>query len=423
MATSPPSSPAPLDVSAIRTCFPALNRIHNGFPVAYFDGPGGTQVPRSVVETMTDYLYNHNANTHWAYPSSAETDAALEHARRSVSLLLNCSPNEVVFGANMTTLTFHVARSIGRSLKPGDEILVTELDHHANVAPWNALQRDFGVAVSSIRMIPETGTLDWDDLESKLSRHPKVLAIGAASNALGTITDVTTATSLAKKHGAVVFVDAVHLTPHQLPDVKSIGCDFLACSAYKFYGPHVGILYGNAERLSTIDVPKLIPAPDSIPERIETGTLNHEGIVGAGAAVDFLASITNSDDVDRHTTRAKLEASYDALHRSSLPLVDKLWSGLSDIDGIRCYGPPPHNGSSARTPTVSCTMDVVSATDACRQLAAKGLFVSDGDFYAATVTKRLGVDGLIRIGCSCYTTDEEIDRLVNAISDIAQTRR
>ena len=280
----------------IRAAFPALERRHEGFPVAYFDGPGGTQVPRAVVEAMADYLFHHNANTHWAFPTSAETDAALAEARRVLADFLNASPDEIVFGANMTSLTLRVSRALGRRLGPSDAIVVTELDHHANIDPWRALERERGITIRQSRMIPETGQLDWDDLDRCLSQHgTKLLAIGAASNALGTINDVARAVAMAHEAEALAFVDAVHFAPHQLVDVQAWGCDFLACSAYKFHGPHVGVLYGKRELLRSLEVTKLRPAPDTVPERLEAGTQNHEGIVGAAAAVEFLAGLVKAE--------------------------------------------------------------------------------------------------------------------------------
>ena len=275
----------------IRAQFPALERRAGALPVAYFDGPGGTQVPRSVADAMTDYLFHHNANTHWAYPSSAETDAIIMASRGAMADFLNASPNEIAFGLNMTTITFHLARALGRALGAGDEIVITELDHHANVAPWRALERERGVTIRVAKLDTATGQLDWADLERHLSKRTRVLAIGAASNALGTITNVARAVKLARaaSPGVITFVDAVHYAPHSLVDVRAIDCDYLACSAYKFYGPHIGILYGKHELLSALDVPRLDPAPNEAPERLETGTQDHEGIAGAAAAVDFLA--------------------------------------------------------------------------------------------------------------------------------------
>src|SRR5213082_1037842 len=307
--TAEPLPTAMMSTEEIRRCFPALARSHNGYLVAYFDGPGGTQVPRPVVEAMNDYLYYHNANTHWAYPTSEETDAIIDSARSVLADFLNAGPTEIVFGANMTTLTFHLARALGCGYDHNDEILVTELDHHANIAPWHALEKECGVKVRMVKMIPETGELDWDDFSRQLTRHTKLVAIGAASNALGTINDVKRAAEMAHSLDAKIFVDAVHYAPHESIDVRDWGCDFLACSAYKFYGPHIGILWGRRDLLESFDFPKLIPAPDSAPERAETGTQNHEGIAGAAAAVNFLASLASGP-----TRRESLRLGFRRLH-------------------------------------------------------------------------------------------------------------
>jgi cysteine desulfurase family protein (TIGR01976 family) len=400
----------------IRACFPALERVHNQFPVAYFDGPGGTQVPRQVVEAMTDYLYHHNANTHWAYPTSEETDAALEHARETCADLLNASAKEIAFGANMTTLTFHLARALGVQYGSGDEIVVTELDHHANVDPWRRLSMERGVIVKTARLVPETGQLDWDSFEQLITKRTKLVAIGAASNALGTINDVGRAVRIARAVGALVFVDAVHYAPHALVDVQALDCDFPAMSAYKFYGPHVGVMFGKADSLESINFPKLVPAPDAAPENAETGTQNQEGMVGAGAAVEFLASLAGEG-----SRRSRLRAAYDELHQRSAELNRRLWNGLKEIDGARLYGPSPE---LPRTPTIAFTVDGVASTDVSRKLAARGLFLSHGDFYAATVVERLalGEEGLVRAGCACYTTAEEIERLIEGVNDIVKLK-
>jgi cysteine desulfurase family protein (TIGR01976 family) len=399
------------DLSLLRDQFPALERRHHDHPVAYFDGPGGTQVPRSVVAAMEDYLFHHNANTHWPYPTSEETDALIAEARSALADFLGASPAEIAFGANMTTLTFHLARGLGRSWGPGDKVIVTELDHHANVAPWRALERDHGITILSAPLVPETGQLDWNHLQQLLSEKPRLLAIGAASNALGTITDVSRAAAMARAAGALTFVDAVHYAPHELVDVTKIGCDFLACSSYKFYGPHLGILFGRREALEAVQVPKLAPAPDSAPERLETGTLNHEGIVGAAAAVEFLAAVGQGS-----TRRDRLASTFGALHTQGLALFRRMWEGLSAIPGVRLYGPQP---GKPRTPTVAFTLRGHAADDVARHLANRGVFVSSGDFYASTVVERLGLTaGLVRAGCACYTTSEEVDRLVEGVKEL-----
>lgn len=400
-------------IDEVRSHFPALGRLHHGQPVAYFDGPGGTQVPRPVVEAVVNYLTHHNANTHWSFPTSRETDRAIADARQALADFLGATPDEVAFGANMTTLTFHLARALGRGYVPGDEIVVTELDHHANVDPWRALERERGVTVRVARMIPESGETDFDDLERQINGRTRLVAIGAASNALGTISDVAQAARLAHAVGAMVFVDAVHYAPHRPVDVVAMGCDFLACSAYKFHGPHVGVLYGRRELLQSLDVPKLKPSPDTAPERLETGTQNHEGIVGAAAAVEFLASLAKGP-----TRRARLQVTLDELHRRGQSLIERLWEGLSETRGVRVYGPPP---SRPRTPTVSFTVEGLPSEEVARRLSDRGLFVSHGDFYATTAVERLGRsrEGLVRIGCACYTTEGEVERLLVEVRDVA----
>lgn len=401
----------------VRAQFPALRRIHNGHPVAYFDGPGGTQVPQRVVDAMSDYLLHHNANTHWSYPTSAETDAAIRAAREAVADLIHASPSEVVFGNNMTTITFHLARALGRRWGIGDEIVVTELDHHANIAPWQALARERGVTLRFVPFSTETGQLDWTALQRAINSRTRLLAIGAASNALGTITDVAAAATVAHAVGALVFVDAVHYAAHGLIDVRFADCDFLACSAYKFYGPHAGFLFGKEALISALDVPKLEPSPDEAPERLETGTQNHEGIVGTGAAVDFIAAIGHGE-----SRRQKIVTAMAALHAHGDALVRQLWEGLGRIPGVRRFGPTP---DQPRTPTVSFVVDAAPSERVAVVLARKGVFVSHGDFYAATVIERLGhtTDGVVRAGCACYTTAEEVDRLLEGVSAVARGER
>jgi cysteine desulfurase family protein (TIGR01976 family) len=401
-------------VAEIRKQFPALERVHNGYPVAYFDGPGGTQVPRYVVEQMSDYLYHHNANTHWAYPTSAETDAAIEHAREVCAEFLNASANEIAFGANMTTLTFHLARALSLNYSSGDEIVVTELDHHANIDPWRRLAVERGVTIRTVRLDTTTGQINYDDLEQFVGPKTRLVAIGAASNALGTINDLERVIKLAHNAGALVFVDAVHYAPHALVDVKKLDCDFLGMSAYKFYGPHVGIMFGKGELLGEIDFPRLVPAPDYIPENAETGTQNQEGMVGAAAAIDFLASLGS-----HASRRENLRSVFAGMHARNAELFTRLWQGLSSMSGVKVYGPPP---DAARTPTIAFTLDKRTSTEAARLFAEKGLFLSHGDFYAWTVVQRFGLEpeGFIRAGCACYTTEEEIDRLLHCVDEIRQ---
>ena len=401
-------------ISEIRSHFPALERVHNGYPVAYFDGPGGTQVPRYVVEQMNHYLYHHNANTHWAYPTSAETDDALAHAREVYAEFLNASPTEIAFGANMTTLTMHLARALSLDYKPGDEIVVTELDHHANIDTWRRLAVERGVTIRTVRMDTATGQLNRDDLESLIGPKTKLVAIGAASNALGTINDLKSAIATAHDAGALVFVDAVHYAPHALIDVKELDCDFMSMSAYKFYGPHNGVLYAKRELYDRIDFPRLVPAPDYAPENAETGTQDHEGMIGAAAAVEYLASLGGGVSL-----RESLRRVFQETHRRNIALFNRLWNALSSMPRVTLYGPPP---DSARTPTLAFTIEGCTSTDAARRLAEKGLFLSHGDFYAYTVVQRLGLapEGLIRAGCAIYTTEDEIDRLIDGVHKISE---
>lgn len=408
-----------LSTEEIRTGFPSLERRHNDHPVAYFDGAGGTQTPRVVVDAVADYLLNHNANTHWEYPTSHETDAIIESARHAFADFLNASANEVVFGPNTTTMIYHLSRALGRTMGPGDEIVITELEHHANVAPWQALVVERGVTLNVAQMDPESGQLDWDDFERLVTKQTKVVSFGAGCNALGTVNDYRRAVELAHSVGALALVDAVHYAPYFLCDVKETNCDFLTCSAYKFYGPHVSVFYGKKDLLESIDFPKLQPAPDSAPERAEMGTQNHEGIAGAAAAVDFYASLVAQAGSLR-SRRELLQSAFAGLRAHSAPQVKRLWESLSRINGVRLYGPPPE---VERTPTVSFTVKNVASTEVARRLAERGLFASHGDFYAATVIERLGLapEGLVRVGCACYTSDDEIERLIEAVKEIAKS--
>ena len=397
----------------IRAAFPALRRRHNGLDVAYFDGPGGTQVPEVVGRAMLDYLYHHNANTHWHYPSSEETDQLIAASREAMADFLFCRPEQVVFGQNMTTLTFHLARGLGRRFDRGDIIVVTDLDHHANRAPWDALVAERGVTLRVVPFDPAGGEIDWNALERSLEGRVRLLAIGAASNALGTINDVARICRLARERGVLSFVDAVHYAAHALVNVKAIGSDFLACSPYKFYGPHAGVLWGRGVLLEEVPIPKLVPAPDEAPERLETGTLSHEAIVGSAAAVDFLANLAPGSG----SRREALVRAFAALEERAQSLFSHLWVGLRGLDGVTLFGPPP---GRPRTPTLSFVVAGHSSESVARHLASRGLFLSHGDFYALTVVQRLNVEGLVRAGCACYTTESEIDRLIQGVAELTK---
>jgi cysteine desulfurase family protein (TIGR01976 family) len=412
---SPAATGTVASLDDIRKRFPALQRVHNGLPAAYFDGPGGTQVPLDVADAVSDYLLHHNANTAWAYPTSEETDAMLAAAREATADFLNAKPSEIAFGHNMTTLTFHLARALGAEWEPGDEVIITDLDHHANVAPWCRLEQERGISIRRVGVNLSTGQLDWASLERAIGPRTRLLAIGAGSNALGTITDVAAAGRLAHAAGALVFVDAVHYAPHALVDVRAMDCDFLGCSPYKFYGPHAGVLFGKESLVAALDVPKLDPAPDWPSENLETGTQNHEAIVGTGATVNFLASLSDRAESPR---RSRLETSFAALHARAQSLVEKLWDGLSAIPAVTLYGPAP---DQPRTPTISFVVRGRPSKEVAQHLAERAVFVSHGDFYAATIVELLGHadDGLVRAGCACYTSADEVDRLIAAVGEVA----
>ena len=403
------------EVTAIRAQFPAFGRRVNGDVAAYFDAPGGTQVPASVATAVSDYLLHHNANTHWAYPTSVETDAIIAGARAAAADLLGARPHEISIGANMTTLTFHVARGLGRAWGAGDEIVVTDLDHHANIAPWEAIARERGLTLRRAPLDADRTGLDIGALERLIGPRTRLVAVGAASNAIGTITDVAAVSEIAHAHGALLFVDAVHYVPHRLADVTALGADLLACSAYKFHGPHVGLLYVRQELAAGIETPRLAPAPATAPERFETGTLDHEGVAGVTAAVGFLAGLGGTGG----ERRQRLARGFAWLHAEGERLFERMWNGLGGVRGVKLYGRAP--GGGPRTPTVAFTVGAVPSDRVAQFLAARGVFVSSGDFYAATVVERLGLggQGLVRAGCACYSTDEEVDRLVAGVREFS----
>ncbi|HEU5130987.1 MAG TPA: cysteine desulfurase-like protein, partial [Pyrinomonadaceae bacterium] len=336
------------------------------------------------------------------------------HAREVYAEFLNASPTEIAFGANMTTLTMHLSRALSLEYKPGDEIVVTELEHHANIDPWRRLAVERDVTIRTVGIDTATGQINRDELERAIGPKTKLVAIGAASNALGTINELKSVIAMAHNAGALVFVDAVHYAPHALIDVKELDCDFVGMSAYKFYGPHIGVLYAKRELYEQINFPRLVPAPDYAPENAETGTQNHEGMVGAAAAVEYLASLGGGV-----TLRDGLRSMFQETHARNKALFSRLWNALSAIPRVKMYGPPP---DSPRTPTLAFTIDGLTSTEAAARLSERGLFLSHGDFYAYTIVERLGLqpEGFIRAGCAIYTTEEEIDRLIDGVKEISQ---
>lgn len=398
-------------VEAIRADFPVFEPGNGGKAPLRFDGPGGTQVPTPVITAMVDYLTRHNGNSHWHFPASRETDELVIQARERFAAFLGGRADEVVFGANMTTLNFHLARGLARRWSAGDEVIVTELDHHGNVAPWEAIAAERGIVLRWLPLDPGSGLLNLAALPALLSNRTRLLAITAASNALGTMPDVPAAAAMAHAAGALVMVDAVHYAPHRLVDVHALGADFLGCSPYKFYGPHLGVLWGRFELLSELEVPRLRPAPSAAPERLETGTPSFEAIAGAAAAVDWLAGLSGSHG----SVRERLDQTYQQLHRRELTLFSQLWDGLRALPGITTFGPPP---GEHRTGTVSSTMAGVSAGDLADRLAAAGCSASHGDFYATTAAERCGVapDGWLRLGLSAYHDRTDVSRLLELLA-------
>ncbi len=404
-------------LSWIREQFPALDRTVAGQPAAFLDGPGGTQVPRSVLRAMRQYLVGSNANTHGEFETSRRTDARIRDARAAMGDLLGCEADEVVFGANMTTLTFALARAFGRDLSPGDEILVTALDHDANVAPWKSLE-ERGVVVRTVDIRAEDCTLDLADLRRKLGSRTRLIAVGHASNAVGTINPVERIVSMAREIGALVFVDAVHSVPHRFVDVRSLDCDFLACSVYKFFGPHVGALYGKREHLARLRPYKVRPSSDDVPERFETGTLNHEGLAGTAAAVDYLAEIGARIRPTASGRRERIQVAFAAIEEYERGLASRLVEGLLRVPRLRLFGISEPGRLAERTPTVAVRIGDTPPADLARVLGERGIFAWAGNYYALGLTERLGVEsmgGMLRIGPVHYNTAGEIDRALECL--------
>jgi cysteine desulfurase family protein (TIGR01976 family) len=409
----------PLDSAWVRAQFPSLQLRVNGHPAAFLDGPAGTQVPKQVMDAIQNYLLSSNANTCGAFETSRRTDALIASARTAIADFFNCDKDEVVFGQNMTTITFALSRAIGRELQPGDEIVVTTLDHDANVAPWRALEEK-GVVIRQVDICETDCTLDVDDLKRKITPKTKLVAVGYASNAVGTINPVAEITKLARSVGALMFVDAVHYAPHGPIDVRALDCDFLACSSYKFFGPHMGILYGKHEHLLRFRPYKVRPAPDSLPDRWETGTQVQELIAGIGAAVDYIAELGKRCDPSARDRRGALQAAYRATRQHEMALLAQLIPGLLGIPGLRLFGISDPKRFSERCSTVSVRLANHTPTETAKFLGDRGIFSWDGNYYALNLTERLGVEqtgGLLRIGLVHYNTADEVERLLAALRE------
>jgi len=411
------------DIDWVRAQFPALWQEVDGQPAVFFDAPGGTQVPQRVIDAMRDYLAGSNSNTHGAFITSRRSDEILAAAHAAVADLLGCDADEVVFGPNMTTLTFALSRAIGREFQPGDELIVTHLDHNANIAPWTALE-ERGAVVRYADIHPEDCTLNMEDLKRQLNPRTRVVAVGYAANAVGTINDVAEIVRLAHGAGALAFVDAVHYAPHGPIDVRALDCDFLVCSSYKFFGPHCGALYGKREHLERLRPYKVRPAPEKTPDRWETGTQNHEGQAGVAAAIDYLAELgRRSGRLPAASRRAQLLAAYEAIRDYERGLSVRLIEGLLKIPGLAFYGVREPARFDQRTPTVAIRMEGRTPRELAEYLGGRGIFTWDGNYYAINLTERLGVEasgGLLRIGLAHYNTAGEVDRLLAALKVIGR---
>lgn len=414
-----------LDLRWIRNQFPALSQQINGQPVIFFDGPGGTQVPSSVIDAIAQYLVESNANAHGAFATSQRTDTLITSARAAIADLLGCNSDEVVFGANMTTLTYTLSRAIARELQPGDEIIVTKLDHYANVSPWYALSEG-GIVIREVDINVEDCTLNINHLQQQLNERTRLVAVGYASNAVGTINDVATVVKLAHAVGAMVFVDAVHYVPHGPIDARVLECDFLSCSTYKFFGPHVGVLYAKREHLDRLRPYKVQPASEELPSRWETGTQNYEGLAGLVATINYLAQIGHRVLPGVKNRREALLAAMITIKQYERDLCQKLVTGLLQIPILTLYGITDLTRFDWRTPTVGIRLAGQSPDTIAKALGEQGIFTWNGNFYALGLTEKLGVEsrgGLLRIGLVHYNTMEEIDRLLKALSDRTNAHR
>ena len=408
------------DIDWVRSQFPALQQTVNGHPAAFLDGPGGTQVPQRVIDAISDYLKQSNANTGGAYATSRRTDAMIAEARSSMADFLGCDADEIVFGPNMTTLTFAITRSIGRQLGPGNEIVLTHLDHDANVSPWRSLE-ETGATVRFVDINQADCTLDMSDMARKITGHTRLVAAGYASNAVGTINNVKEIVRLAREAGAMSYIDAVHYAPHGPIHVRALDCDFLVCSTYKFFGPHMGVLYGKREHLERLQPYKVRANTNAIPSRWEWGTLNHECIAGIVACVEYWAELGRRVDPSASDRRQAVLAAHRAIHSYEHGLMERLIPSLLKIPGLKLYGITDPQRFNQRCPTMAVRVAGHSPLELATRLGERGLFTWDGNYYALNLTERLDVEkdgGFLRIGLVHYDTAEEVDRLLAALREI-----
>ena len=409
-----------IDLTWVRSQFPSLAQTVNGNPTVFLDGPGGTQVPQRVIDAISDYLATSNANTCGAYATSRRTNAVIDDARAAMADFLGCDPDEIVFGPNMTTLTYAMSRAIGHALGPGNEIVLTHLDHDANISPWRALE-ETGATVRFAEINQEDCTLDMNDLAQKINGQTRVVAVGYASNAVGSINPVKEIVQLAHDHGALAYIDAVHYAPHGPIDVRALDCDFLVCSTYKFFGPHMGVLYGKREHLKRLQPYKVRANTEAVPNRWEWGTLNHECIAGITGCVDYLADLGRRVDPSASTRRAALLAAYDAIQKHERNLAKKLIRGLAALPGLTIFGITDLRRFDQRCPTIAVRIAGYTPLELATALGERGFFTWDGNYYALNLTERLDLEkdgGFLRIGLVHYNTSGEVDRLIKALQEI-----
>ncbi len=405
------------DVQAVREQFPALGREYKGRGVVYFDGPGGSQVAKQAIDAVSGYMERGGANLHGVFPTSTETEEILAQTRLAAADFLGGAPEEVAFGANMTTLTFAISRALAHEWDENSEIVVTELDHRANVDPWLIAASERGATVRWVRVDPETLTLDREDLERNINEHTKLVAVGLASNAVGTVNDVAAIAEKAHGAGAIVAVDAVHAAPHIPIDRDWLGADVITCSAYKFFGPHVGVTAIKRDLFERMSVYRLDPAPDHIPEKLETGTQNHEGIAGVKGALDFIASLgEGASQREKHISAMQTIEEYEA------DLAAKFRAALGDLPNVKLYAAPE---GVHKTPTIAFRVEGRTNEEVCIHMLEHGFFIAAGDFYASTLAEKLGISdggGFVRAGLAPYNTMEEVERFIEALEGFVKGR-
>jgi cysteine desulfurase family protein (TIGR01976 family) len=420
MLTAQDAISTALDLTWIRSQFPSLAERVNGHPAAFLDGPGGTQVPQRVIDAISNYLRHSNANTNGAYATSQRTNETIAAARSAMADFFGCDSDEVVFGFNMTSLTFAMSRAIGRELGPGDEIVLTLLDHDANFSPWQALE-ERGVTVRHVAISPADCTLDTNDLMRKINSHTRLVAVGYASNAVGTINQVAQVVQQAHAVGALAYIDAVHYAPHGPIDVRALDCDFLVCSSYKFFGPHMGVLYAKREHLKRLHPYKVRANTNESPYRWEWGTLNHECIAGITACVEYIADIGRRLRPSAPSRRAAILAAYEEIVKYERGLCERLLLGMKTVPGARVYGITDPERFDQRCPTIAVRIEGFTPLELATRLGERGFFTWDGNYYALNLTEQLDIEkdgGFLRVGIFHYNTVEEVDRLLAALHEI-----